>query len=122
MVDVDINLEEFGKSERGEMFSALKNYEESKERLLSIEFVTLGEYLHKLKAVAHACSESVAMFVLAAAVSDFYIPEKGMLEHKIQSRSGPLQLELEQVSAVLIKRQCYNLRLLGSEDSWYSTK
>lgn len=35
---------------------------------------------------------SMAMFYLAAAVSDFYIPASEMPEHKIQSSNGPLQV------------------------------
>lgn len=35
---------------------------------------------------------SMAMFYLAAAVSDFYIPSSEMPEHKIQSSNGPLQV------------------------------
>lgn len=35
---------------------------------------------------------SSAMFYLAAAVSDFYVPVSEMPEHKIQSSRGPLQV------------------------------
>lgn len=38
-------------------------------------------------------SGSKAMFYLAAAVSDFYIPASEMPEHKIQSSNGPLQVQ-----------------------------
>ncbi|KAM4613843.1 phosphopantothenate--cysteine ligase isoform 1-T1 [Polymixia lowei] len=75
----------------------LKRYQEVKETglLLPIEFSTLSEYLHLLKAAAQALSTlgSKAMFYLAAAVSDFYIPASEMPEHKIQSSNGPLQHE-----------------------------
>lgn len=37
---------------------------------------------------------SRAMFYLAAAVSDFYIPASEMPEHKIQSSNGPLQVSV----------------------------
>lgn len=37
---------------------------------------------------------SKAMFYLAAAVSDFYIPASEMPEHKIQSSNGPLQVSV----------------------------
>lgn len=40
------------------------------------------------------CLGSKAMFYLAAAVSDFYIPACDMPEHKIQSSNGPLQVSL----------------------------
>uniref|UniRef100_A0A3P8PZB2 Phosphopantothenate--cysteine ligase n=1 Tax=Astatotilapia calliptera TaxID=8154 RepID=A0A3P8PZB2_ASTCA len=76
----------------------LKRYEEVKKSrlLLPIEFSTLSEYLHLLKAAAQALSKigSKAMFYLAAAVSDFYIPASEMPEHKIQSSNGPLQVRL----------------------------
>lgn len=83
----------------------LKRYQEVKEGklLLPIEFSTLSEYLHLLKAAAQALSTigSKAMFYLAAAVSDFYIPASEMPEHKIQSSNGPLQLSLNMVPKIL---------------------
>ena len=43
-----------------------------------------------------------AVFYLAAAVSDFYIPESKMTEHKIQSREiSTLKIELEPVPKLL---------------------
>lgn len=83
----------------------LKQYQEVKESglLLPIEFSTLSEYLHLLKAAAQSLSTigSKAMFYLAAAVSDFYIPASEMPEHKIQSCNGPLQLSLNMVPKIL---------------------
>ncbi|MEQ2212397.1 hypothetical protein XENOCAPTIV_030203 [Xenoophorus captivus] len=83
----------------------LKRYNEVKEGglLLPIEFNTLSEYLHLLKAAAQALSTigSKAMFYLAAAVSDFYIPASEMPEHKIQSSNGPLQLSMKMVPKIL---------------------
>ncbi|XP_030276977.1 phosphopantothenate--cysteine ligase [Sparus aurata] len=83
----------------------LKRYQEVKESrlLLPIEFNTLSEYLHLLKAAAQALSTigSKAMFYLAAAVSDFYIPASEMPEHKIQSSNGPLQLSMNMVPKIL---------------------
>lgn len=84
---------------------ALTRYQEVKEGnfLLPIEFSTLSEYLHLLKAAAQALSTigSKGMFYLAAAVSDFYIPASEMPEHKIQSSNGPLQLSLNMVPKIL---------------------
>ncbi|KAL6111955.1 ppcs [Pungitius sinensis] len=84
---------------------ALRRYQEVKEGklLLPIEFSTLSEYLHLLKAAAQALSliGSKAMFYLAAAVSDFYIPASEMPEHKIQSSNGPLQLSMNMVPKIL---------------------
>ncbi|XP_043977299.1 phosphopantothenate--cysteine ligase isoform X2 [Gambusia affinis] len=83
----------------------LKRYNEVKDGglLLPIEFNTLSEYLHLLKAAAQALSSigSKAMFYLAAAVSDFYIPASEMPEHKIQSSNGPLQLSMKMVPKIL---------------------
>uniref|UniRef100_M1BF14 Cornichon n=1 Tax=Solanum tuberosum TaxID=4113 RepID=M1BF14_SOLTU len=42
-----------------------------------------------------------AMFYLAAAVSDFYVPWESMTMHKIQSASGPLDMRLAQVPKML---------------------
>lgn len=71
--------------------------------LLPVEFSTLSEYLHLLKAAAQALCEigSKAMFYLAAAVSDFYIPASEMPEHKIQSSNGPLQISMKMVPKIL---------------------
>ncbi|XP_051271581.1 phosphopantothenate--cysteine ligase isoform X2 [Dicentrarchus labrax] len=83
----------------------LKRYQEVKESrlILPIEFSTLSEYLHLLKAAAQALNTigSKAMFYLAAAVSDFYIPASEMPEHKIQSSNGPLQLSMNMVPKIL---------------------
>ncbi|KPP71115.1 hypothetical protein Z043_110006 [Scleropages formosus] len=83
----------------------LKRYQEVKKGglLLPVEFSTLSEYLHLLKAAAQALSTigSKAMFYLAAAVSDFYIPPSEMPEHKIQSSNGPLQISMKMVPKML---------------------
>ena len=59
-------------------------------RLLRVPFTTLFEYLRYLEAVARAAEPAgrAALFYLAAAVSDFYLPWAEMAEHKIQSRAG----------------------------------
>ncbi|XP_013390176.1 phosphopantothenate--cysteine ligase-like [Lingula anatina] len=71
--------------------------------LLQIEFTTVGEYIHLLKAAADAMRPlgPRAMLYLAAAVSDFYIPTDEMPEHKIQSGNGPLQISLQLVPKML---------------------
>ncbi|MFT7814198.1 phosphopantothenate-cysteine ligase [Arapaima gigas] len=85
--------------------AVLKCYQEMKKAglLLPVEFNTLSEYLHLLKAAAQAFSTigSKAMFYLAAAVSDFYIPASEMPEHKIQSSNGPLQISMKMVPKML---------------------
>jgi hypothetical protein len=45
--------------------------------------------------------QSLAMFYLAAAVSDFYVPKSKRSEHKIQSAGGGLTLELAPVPKVM---------------------
>ncbi len=77
-------------------------------RFICVPFESVGEYLHKLK----ACCETIkvrkrSMVILAAAVSDFYVPEEQMAEHKIQSSQGGFDLHLEPVPKMLgrIKRE-----------------
>lgn len=57
-------------------------------RLFMSSFVSIDDYLESLEIIAEALSplKSRAAFVLAAAVSDFYLPKEEMPEHKIQSR------------------------------------
>jgi phosphopantothenate---cysteine ligase (ATP) len=62
----------------------------SEGRLLTLPFRTVDEYLAKFQLCAQALSgtQSLALFFLAAAVSDYYIPADEMAEHKIQSGDG----------------------------------
>ncbi|KAI8576401.1 hypothetical protein K450DRAFT_257113 [Umbelopsis ramanniana AG] len=71
--------------------------------LLLVDFVTLSDYLFKLKSFTRimATLGRSAMYYLAAAVSDFFIPVEKMAEHKIQSRDGALTLTLDQVPKFL---------------------
>jgi hypothetical protein len=59
-------------------------------RLLTVPFRTVEEYLAKLQMSAEALRDnrSLALFYLAAAVSDYYIPKEEKSEHKIQSQEG----------------------------------
>uniref|UniRef100_A0A4X1W0Z8 Phosphopantothenoylcysteine synthetase n=1 Tax=Sus scrofa TaxID=9823 RepID=A0A4X1W0Z8_PIG len=76
--------------------AALRSYQEAEAAgtFLAVEFTTLADYLHLLQAAAQALNPlgSSAMFYLAAAVSDFYVPASEMPKHKIQSSGGPLQV------------------------------
>ncbi|XP_046355568.2 phosphopantothenate--cysteine ligase-like isoform X1 [Haliotis rufescens] len=86
--------------------SVLQEYESVKEKdlLLSIDFTSLAEYLHLLRASAQILNtiNKKALLYLAAAVSDFYIPKHEMPEHKIQSSTDkPLQLSLQLVPKML---------------------
>ncbi|WWC63337.1 uncharacterized protein I303_105937 [Kwoniella dejecticola CBS 10117] len=71
--------------------------------LLIVEFQTVNDYLWLLKAVTASMASlgRRGMFYLAAAVSDFFLPEEKVAEHKIQSNKGTLSLEMDQVPKVL---------------------
>lgn len=67
----------------------LRQYNQAKKqnRLLILSFVTITEYLWELREVAKLMKPlgPRALFYLAAAVSDFFVPADRMVEHKIQS-------------------------------------
>ena len=69
----------------------LRQYQQAKKNrmLLLLPFVTVTEYLFELRTLATLMQPlgSRALFYLAAAVSDFFIPRDRMEEHKIQSSS-----------------------------------
>lgn len=74
------------------MRRVLEEYHHAKlnRLLLILPFVTVTDYLFELRALAtlmHPVGNR-AMFYLAAAVSDFFIPRERMDEHKIQSRDN----------------------------------
>ncbi|GFP95193.1 phosphopantothenate--cysteine ligase 1 [Phtheirospermum japonicum] len=71
--------------------------------LLKLPFTTIFEYLQILQLIALSTRRlgSSALFYLAAAVSDFYVPWESMAVHKIQSSSGPLDMRLAQVPKML---------------------
>ncbi|EGZ16256.1 hypothetical protein PHYSODRAFT_506618 [Phytophthora sojae] len=71
--------------------------------LLSLPFTSVDDYFFVLRMVATCVApwRERALFLLAAAVSDFYIPQQDLSEHKIQSRAGPLELTLQQVPKML---------------------
>ncbi|KAJ3052263.1 hypothetical protein HK097_006627 [Rhizophlyctis rosea] len=71
--------------------------------LLMIDFVTLQDYLFLLRRLTTSMSQlgENAMYYLAAAVSDFFIPPNKMVEHKIQSGDGALVIELDQVPKII---------------------
>ncbi|CAI6335862.1 unnamed protein product [Periconia digitata] len=72
-----------------DMLEVLRQYTNVKRegRLLILSFVTITEYLWDLREVAKLMRPlgPKAMFYLAAAVSDFFVPKDRMVEHKIQS-------------------------------------
>ncbi|CAG8555754.1 4108_t:CDS:2 [Funneliformis mosseae] len=87
------------------MKSVLKKYQKVKQEdtLLLLNFVTLSDYLFLLRSVTQimTCLKERAMYYLAAAVSDFFIPSQKMVQHKIQSAEGGLTLSMDQVPKFL---------------------
>ncbi|KAJ3274931.1 hypothetical protein HDV01_001795 [Terramyces sp. JEL0728] len=79
------------------------NKAKSESLLLKINFTTVSEYLFLLKEFTLLLDQmgKMAMFYLAAAVSDFFIPQYKMVEHKIQSSNGGLSLVLDQVPKII---------------------
>ncbi|XP_010538972.1 PREDICTED: phosphopantothenate--cysteine ligase 2 isoform X2 [Tarenaya hassleriana] len=75
----------------------------AESRLLKLPFTNIFEYLQTLQLIGTALKDlgPDAMFYLAAAVSDFYVPWNSMTEHKIQSGAGPLDIRLAQVPKML---------------------
>lgn len=71
----------------------------SEGRLLTIRFRSVEDYLGKLELCGTALRDlnSLALFFLAAAVSDFYVPREERSEHKLQSGDGTLVLRLSPV-------------------------
>ncbi|MCJ1340295.1 hypothetical protein MMC09_005589 [Bachmanniomyces sp. S44760] len=79
--------------------------------LLVLPFTTITEYLWELKETAMMMRPlgSLALFYLAAAVSDFFIPKDKMSEHKIQSSEfGPTTIDTSE-GGELSKRQAKKL-------------
>ena len=71
------------------MVDVLRKYNASKKgnTLLLLPFTTITEYLWALKEIATIMRPMgpMALFYLAAAVSDFFLPRDRLSEHKIQS-------------------------------------
>jgi phosphopantothenate-cysteine ligase len=67
----------------------LREYKRARkaDKLLLLPFVTIGDYLHELRAISMLMRPlgPRALLYLAAAVSDFFVPPDRMAEHKIQS-------------------------------------
>ncbi|MCJ1397595.1 hypothetical protein MMC11_000790 [Xylographa trunciseda] len=71
------------------MQSVLRKYSNAKKNnmLLLLPFTTITDYLWALREVAMVMNPlgPTALFYLAAAVSDFFVPRHRLAEHKIQS-------------------------------------
>lgn len=93
----------------------LRSYKKVKSLNLlhTITFVSVTEYLFLLRGVAVIMGGGSStssdppplgrrgMYYLAAAVSDFFVPQQRMSEHKIQSGKGSLSIEMDQVPKIL---------------------
>ena len=80
----------------------IQQFQKYENSCIEIPFVTVQDYLSGLEMICKAMSNlgGRSMIYLAAAVSDFYIPEP--TEHKIQSRDHQtLQIELQPVPKLL---------------------
>ncbi|KAL6900228.1 DFP domain-containing protein [Trichoderma evansii] len=76
-----------GDSDR--ILEVLRKYQSARRdnTLLMLPFVTIGDYIHELRALARLMAPlgSAGLLYLAAAVSDFFVPPERLSEHKIQS-------------------------------------
>jgi phosphopantothenate---cysteine ligase (ATP) len=114
-------------SKRADLVEILTRYKsvQAKETLHTLTFVTVNDYLWLLRAVSQELSllGRNALYYLAAAVSDFFLPRQRMVcsaglffsriettltrplnpksEHKIQSGKGSLHVEMDQVPKIL---------------------
>ena len=74
---------------QGKMLEVLRKYNKAKNdnQLLLLPYTSITEYLWSLKEIATLMRPlgSKALFYLAAAVSDFFLPKDRLSEHKIQS-------------------------------------
>jgi len=110
---LDFMIERDGKIEinpkfSDEMLQVYRKYHEaqSTNSLLLIPFTTVNQYLYTLKTISESLKvySNKAVFYLAAAVSDFFIPQSRMPQHKIQSsatQDGELVIRLAQVPKFL---------------------
>ncbi|KAM9921400.1 hypothetical protein OXX80_012182, partial [Metschnikowia pulcherrima] len=80
------------------------NEAKSSNSLLPIPFTTVNQYLYTLRSISEIMKkiDCNALFYLAAAVSDFFLPSSKMPKHKIQAQpSGKLVVDLEAVPKFL---------------------
>jgi len=81
---------------------AVKGYKQVKKdgALLTISFNTVDDYFYAIREISQQVKilNERSLFYFAAAVSDFYIPQEDLAEHKIQSGDGKLSLNLHQVN------------------------
>lgn len=108
MLDINENGENSSISVRPDsvdvLLPVLQRYKQAQEtnRLLYVNFTSVSDYLWLLRAACECLApfEKRAVLYLAAAVSDFYVPEEDMPKHKIQSTGAP-KISLELVPKIL---------------------
>lgn len=80
-----------------QMRDVLRKYRYAKQNnlLLLLSFTTVSEYMFELRSLAKLMRPlgPNALFYLAAAVSDFFIPRSRMAAHKIQSSELPAHMQ-----------------------------
>ncbi|KII87857.1 hypothetical protein PLICRDRAFT_690760 [Plicaturopsis crispa FD-325 SS-3] len=90
---------------RADLLEVLTTYKSVQRdgSLHTLNFVTVNDYLWLLRSVSQELSilRRSALYYLAAAVSDFFLPTQKMSEHKIQSGKGSLHIEMDQVPKIL---------------------
>lgn len=94
---------------REEMHQLWKKHNSARDKdlLLLLPFTTVNQYLFSLRAIAQVMDSlgTKALFYLAAAVSDFFLPVSRMPEHKIQAQDhndgGKLVVNLDPVPKFL---------------------
>ena len=99
VVEPTIVAEEGKNSAVEVMVEELRRYRQFRDNLLAVSFTSIDDYLSLLEDVSVTISQHrqeaggekarrAVIYFLAAAVSDFFIPQEHMPQHKIQS--GPL--------------------------------
>ncbi|KAJ3326309.1 hypothetical protein HDV06_000185 [Boothiomyces sp. JEL0866] len=104
LLEIDSDDIKVTKDHKEELRTIIEKYNRAKSEslLLKINFTTVSEYLFLLKEFTLLLDQlKEMMFYLAAAVSDFFIPQYKMVEHKIQSNGGGLSLVLDQVPKII---------------------
>lgn len=91
-----------------QMLQVWKKYNDARDQnlLLLLPFTTVNQYLFSLKEISKILDKAgtKALFYLAAAVSDFFLPHSKLPEHKIQAQDhngGKLVVNLDPVPKFL---------------------
>ena len=107
ILDTNRNTLVANKNLKASLNDVINEYKRINEKnfLLNIEFETIYEYLTLFKYIAIQLNvfKKHALLYLAAAVSDFYIPNQSLPKHKIQSNISGLNIELKPVPKLLGK-------------------